>query len=278
MLKDITLGQFFPGRSILHRADPRMKILMSIAYIVFVFFANSSAAYLFAIAFTVALIFISRIKFRVVLKGLKPLIFIMLFTAFFNIFWTKGQTEPLLDIGFVEIYREGLWFAAVMIIRVACILAGSSIILTYTTSPIALTDGLERLLAPLKKIKLPVHEFSMMMTIALRFIPTLIEETDKIMNAQKARGADFNSGGLIKRAKALLPVLIPLFASSFRRAGELATAMECRCYRGDKGRTRMNKLKFSRVDLVLVLILGMFGAGVILCNIHLSWFLNFGGV
>ena len=278
MLKDITLGQFFPGRSILHRADPRMKILMSIAYIVFVFFANSSAAYLFAIAFTVALIFISRIKFRVVLKGLKPLIFIMLFTAFFNIFWTKGQTEPLLDIGFVEIYREGLWFAAVMIIRVACILAGSSIILTYTTSPIALTDGLERLLAPLKKIKLPVHEFSMMMTIALRFIPTLIEETDKIMNAQKARGADFNSGGLIKRAKALLPVLIPLFASSFRRAGELATAMECRCYRGDKGRTRMNKLNFSRVDLVLVLILGMFGAGVILCNIHLSWFLNFGGV
>ena len=278
MLKDITLGQFFPGRSILHRADPRMKILMSIAYIVFVFFANSSAAYLFAIAFTIALIFISRIKFRVVLKGLKPLIFIMLFTAFFNIFWTKGQTEPLLDIGFVEIYREGLWFAAVMIIRVACILAGSSIILTYTTSPIALTDGLERLLAPLKKIKLPVHEFSMMMTIALRFIPTLIEETDKIMNAQKARGADFNSGGLIKRAKALLPVLIPLFASSFRRAGELATAMECRCYRGDKGRTRMNKLKFSRVDLVLVLILGMFGAGVILCNIHLSWFLNFGGV
>lgn len=276
MLKDITLGQFFPGNSILHKADPRMKIILTVIYIVFVFLADTSAAYLAAIAFTVILIAISRIKLRVIIKGMKPLLFIMLFTAFFNIFWTKGETAPLFEYGIISIYKEGLWFAAVMILRVACILAGSSLILTYTTSPIALTDGLERLLSPLKKIKLPVHEFSIMMTIALRFIPTLIEETDKIMNAQKARGADFNSGGLIKRAKALLPVLIPLFASSFRRAGELATAMECRCYRGDNGRTRMNKLKYGIVDLVLLIVFALFGTGVILCNIYLGAFLSFG--
>ena len=276
MLKDITLGQFFPGNSLLHKADPRMKIILTVIYIVFVFLADTSAAYLAAIAFTVILIAISRIKLRVIIKGMKPLLFIMLFTAFFNIFWTKGETAPLFEYGIISIYKEGLWFAAVMILRVACILAGSSLILTYTTSPIALTDGLERLLSPLKKIKLPVHEFSMMMTIALRVIPTLIEETDKIMNAQKARGADFKSRGLIKRAKALLPVLIPLFASSFRRAGELATAMECRCYRGDNGRTRMNKLKYGIVDLVLLIVFALFGTGVILCNIYLGAFLSFG--
>ena len=276
MLKDITLGQFFPGSSLLHKADPRMKIIIAIAYIVFVFLADSTAAYIFALVFTVGMVFLSRIKLRVVLKGLKPLLFIILFTAFFNIFWTKGDTKPLFEYGIITIYREGLWFAAVMILRIACILAGSSVILTYTTSPIALTDGLERLLSPLKVIRLPVHEFSMMMTIALRFIPTLIEETDKIMNAQKARGADFNSGGLIKRAKALLPVLIPLFASSFRRAGELATAMECRCYRGDKGRTRMTKLHFGLVDLVVLLLFAAFGAGIILSNIYLGSYLSFG--
>jgi energy-coupling factor transport system permease protein len=276
MLKDITLGQFFPGNSLLHKADPRMKIILTVIYIVFVFLADTSAAYLSAIVFTVFLIAISRIKLRVIIKGMKPLLFIMLFTAFFNIFWTKGETAPLFEYGYITVYKEGLWFAAVMILRVACILAGSSLILTYTTSPIALTDGLERLLSPLKKIKLPVHEFSMMMTIALRFIPTLIEETDKIMNAQKARGADFNSGGLIKRAKALLPVLIPLFASSFRRAGELATAMECRCYRGDNGRTRMNKLRFGITDLILLIIFALFATGVILCNIYLGDFLSFG--
>lgn len=276
MLKDITLGQFFPGSSILHRTDPRMKIILAVMYIVFVFLAKTSAAYLIALGFTMILVLISRIKPSVVLKGLKPLLFIMVFTAFFNIFWTNGASEPLVSFWIVKIYKEGLWFAAVMILRVACILAGTSVILTYTTSPIALTDGLERLLAPLKRIKLPVHEFAMMMTIALRFIPTLIEETDKIMNAQKARGADFNSGGLIKRAKALLPVLIPLFASSFRRAGELATAMECRCYRGDNGRTRMTKLKYTSVDLFIFVLMSVFGAGVIFSNVYLGKFLNFG--
>ena len=276
MLKDITLGQFFPGKSLLHRADPRMKILLTVAYIVFLFLAKNTVAYIVAVLFTVLLIIISRIKISVVIKGLKPLIFIMVFTAFFNIFWTKGANEPLFEYGFISIYKEGLWFAVVMIIRVACILTGTSVLLTYTTSPIALTDGLERLLSPLKVIRLPVHEFAMMMTIALRFIPTLIEETDKIMNAQKARGADFNSGGLIKRAKALLPVLIPLFASSFRRASELATAMECRCYRGDKGRTRMTKLHFGYADFVMALVMSFFGAGVILCNIYLNTILTFG--
>lgn len=270
MLKDITLGQFFPGVSPLHRADPRMKIILTLLYIVFVFMAKAPVAYIFTILFTVVLVMISGIKASVILKALKPLIFIMLFTAFFNIFWTKGDGDPLFQYKFIRIYKEGISFAVMMILRITCILTGSCVLLTYTTSPIALTDGLERLLSPLKVIKVPVHEFSMMMTIALRFIPTLIEETDKIMNAQKARGADFNSGGLIKRAKALLPVLIPLFASSFRRAGELATAMECRCYRGDKGRTRMTQLRYKVVDLTLLLIMAAFGAGVILINLYLK--------
>lgn len=274
MLKDITLGQFFPGNSLLHRADPRMKIILAIMYIVFVFMASSTVSYIIAVLFTVLLVIISTIKPIIVLKALKPVMFIMLFTAFFNVFWTKGETAPLVDASLlglnIRIYREGIWFALKMVVRLACILTGSCVLMTYTTSPISLTDGLERLLAPLKVIKLPVHEFSMMITIALRFIPTLIEETDKIMNAQKARGADFSSGGLIKRAKALLPVLIPLFASSFRRAGELATAMECRCYRGDNGRTRMTKLRYTGVDAALFLIMAAFGAGVILSNHYLA--------
>ncbi len=274
MLKDITLGQFFPGNSLLHRADPRMKIILAIMYIVFVFMASSTVSYIIAVLFTALLVIISTIKPIIVLKALKPVMFIMLFTAFFNVFWTKGETAPLVDASLfglnIRIYREGIWFALKMVVRLACILTGSCVLMTYTTSPISLTDGLERLLAPLKVIKLPVHEFSMMITIALRFIPTLIEETDKIMNAQKARGADFSSGGLIKRAKALLPVLIPLFASSFRRAGELATAMECRCYRGDNGRTRMTKLKYTGVDVALFLIMAAFGASVILSNHYLA--------
>ncbi len=275
MLKDITLGQFFPGVSPLHKADPRMKIILSFLYIVFIFMAKSVLSYALALIFTVFLVIISGIKPSIILKALKPLIFIMLFTAFFNVFWTKGAGEPLFQYKFIRIYKEGISFAILMILRIACILTGSCVLLTYTTSPIALTDGLEQLLAPLKVIHVPVHEFSMMMTIALRFIPTLIEETDKIMNAQKARGADFNSGGLVKRAKALLPVLIPLFASSFRRAGELATAMECRCYRGDKGRTRMTQLHYKAVDLLLLLLMLSFGAGIILINLYLKDFLNF---
>ncbi len=270
MIKDITLGQFFPGSSPLHRADPRMKIILALIYIVTVFLAKAVLSYALVILFTVFLVVLSRLSPKVILRSLKPVMFVMLFTAFFNIFWTKGEGEPLFAYGIIRIYKEGIRFAVLMVLRVACVLVGSSVILTYTTSPIALTDGIERLLAPLKKIKVPVHEFAMMMTIALRFIPTLIDETDKIMNAQKARGADFSSGGLIKRAKALLPVLIPLFASSFRRAGELATAMECRCYRGDKGRTRMTKLKYSAVDAGMLTVMASFCAGIVLINIFLN--------
>ncbi len=270
MIKDITLGQFFPGDSPLHRADPRMKIILALVYIVTVFLAKAVLAYALVILFTLLLVAISSISARVILRTLKPVIFIMVFTAFFNIFWTKGEGAPLFSYGIITIYKEGIRFAILMVLRVACVLVGSSVILTYTTSPIALTDGIERLLSPLKKIKVPVHEFAMMMTIALRFIPTLIDETDKIMNAQKARGADFSSGGLIKRAKALLPVLIPLFASSFRRAGELATAMECRCYRGDRGRTRMTRLSYSSVDLALFIVMAVFCAGVVIINIFLN--------
>lgn len=279
MLKDITLGQFFPGNSVLHRADPRMKIILALAYIILVFVAKTAMAYLFVLLFTVLMVAVSGLEPTVILKALKPVLFIMVFTAFFNVFFYRGEGDPLVSIPLfkwsLDIYTAGIVNAVLMVLRVACVITGSCVILTYTTSPISLTDGLERLLAPLKKIHLPVHEFSMMMTIALRFIPTLIEETDKIMNAQKARGADFSSGGLIKRAKALIPVLIPLFASSFRRAGELATAMECRCYRGDKGRTRMTKLRYTRLDLILLLCMLLFGAGIVVLNITTRGILSF---
>ena len=265
MLRDVTLGQFFPGKSIFHRADPRAKIILGILFIVAVFLADSALSYAFLLLFTASMIAVSRIPFKTVLRSLRALIFIIIFTSVINIFWTRGE-HLLFEWKFIHIYREGLTFAAYMVIRITCLLCGTSVMLSYTTSPIALTDGLEQLLSPLKKIKLPVHEFSMMMTIALRFIPTLIEETDKIMNAQKARGADLSSGGLIKRAKALIPVLIPLFVSAFRRADDLAVAMECRCYHGGDGRTRMNKLRFGMSDLVLTLTFAAFTAGIILLN------------
>lgn len=265
MLKDITLGQFFPGNSILHKADPRAKILLSLLYIVAVFTAKNVLSFAVLAFSAVALVLISGISFKIIFKAVKPLAFILLFTAILNVFWTVGENE-LISFWKITIYEESLWTAALMAIRIVILIIGTCVILTYTTSPIMLTDGLERLLAPLKAIKLPVHEFAMMMTIALRFIPTLIEETDKIMSAQKSRGADFSSGGLIKRAKALVPILIPLFVSAFRRADELAVAMECRCYRGDNGRTRMTELKYSRYDLILLLIIFAVFALVILFN------------
>ena len=230
MLKDITLGQYFPGSSPLHRLDPRTKIILTIVYIVGVFLADSVSAFIAVTAFTAALVLISRIPMRTVIVGMKPLIFIIAFTVIVNVFWAKGE-HLLFEWGIIHIYAEGLMTALLVTLRIAALLTGTSIILTYTTSPTALTDGLERLLAPLARLHVPVHDFAMMMTIALRFIPTLIEETDKIMNAQRARGVDFSHGNLIERAKALIPVLIPLFLSAIRRASDLATAMECRCYR-----------------------------------------------
>lgn len=265
MIKDITLGQYFPGNTILHRLDPRGKIILTILYIVVIFFAKNLWSFIAVIASAVFLTIISRISPKTLLKSMKPLIFVLAFTTFFNVFWTEGEVL-LVKFWIIEIYLEGIIFAVMMIIRISALLVGTTIILTYTTSPIMLTDGLEQLLAPLRKIKLPVHEFSMMMTIALRFIPTLIEETDKIMSAQKARGADFTSGSLAKRAKALVPVLIPLFISAFRRADELATAMECRCYRGGEGRTRMNVLHYSGRDTLAFIIMIIFGAALILLN------------
>lgn len=270
MIKDITLGQYFPGNTIIHRLDPRAKIILTIVYIVGVFLAKNLWSFAAVCAGAVALVLISGISAKTLLKSMKPLVFVLAFTTFFNVFWTEGEVL-LVSFWKIRIYLEGIVFAFMMILRVTALLIGTTIILTYTTSPIMLTDGLEQLLSPLSKIKLPVHEFSMMMTIALRFIPTLIEETDKIMSAQKARGADFSSGSLAKRAKALIPILIPLFISAFRRADELATAMECRCYRGGKGRTRMTILKFKMKDIMSFVVFGLFVAAVVMLNQIPCW-------
>lgn len=253
MISDITLGQFFPGNSPLHRLDPRMKIILAVFFIAALFVADTPIAFAAMAIITFALVGVSKISTKVVIKGVKPLIFILLFTSILNIFMTVGSGEPLVEFYFIKIYTEGIVRAIFMSTRVVLLIIGTSMFLTYTTSPIILTDGIESLLSPLKKIKVPVHEFAMMMSIALRFIPTLVEETEKIMNAQKSRGADFSSGGLIKRAKALIPILVPLFVSSFKRADELATAMECRCYRGDVNRTKLVKLQYRASDFVWLL-------------------------
>lgn len=262
MISDITLGQFFPGVSILHRLDPRTKIILSVLYIVAVFLANNPASFLLLLLATLWLISLSRIALSTVLRGIKPILAILIFTAIINIFFIKGAGEPLVSFSVIEIYTDGIVKALFMALRVTLLIMGTSVLLTYTTSPISLTDGIEALLSPLKKIGVPVHVFAMMMSIALRFIPTLVEETEKIMNAQKSRGADFESGGLIKRAKALIPLLIPLFVSAFTRAEELATAMECRCYRGDKNRTKLVKLEmrgrdFAIMSAVLLMLLAV---------------------
>lgn len=254
MISDITLGQFFPGYSPIHKLDPRTKIILATLFIVAVFVANNPASFLLIGIVSLLLVSVSRISHSVIFKGIKPIIFIILFTALINIFMTKGEGAPLVEFWVIKIYKEGIIRAVLMALRVIILIVGTSILLTYTTSPIALTDGLESLLSPLKKIKVPVHTFAMMMSIALRFIPTLVEETEKIMNAQKSRGADFTSGSLAKRAKALVPLLIPLFVSSFKRAEELATAMECRCYRGDVGRTKLVKLEFKVRDFIFLAI------------------------
>ena len=264
MLKDITIGQYFPGKSVLHRLDPRMKILLTVGYIIMLFSVSNPLGLCVGILFLVFAYAISGIPPRMITKSLKPVIPIIIFTTVLNMFFVKG--DPLFDWWIFHISRQGLLTAVVMTIRIICLIAGTSL-LTYTTSPITLTDGLERLMKPLKKVHFPVHELSMMMTIALRFIPTLIEETDKIMNAQKARGADLESGGIMQRAKALVPILIPLFVSAFRRADELAVAMECRCYRGDVGRTRMKQLHYSWQDGVAAALTAACIAVVVMVNI-----------
>lgn len=276
MISDITLGQFFPGYSPIHRLDPRTKIILATLFIIAVFVAANPVSFLLLTVLTLVLIAISRISFKVILKSIKPIVFILLFTALINIFMTKGEGTPLLSFWIINIYEEGIARAVMMALRVIILIVGTSILLTYTTSPISLTDGLESLLSPLKKINVPVHTFAMMMSIALRFIPTLVEETEKIMNAQKSRGADFTSGSLVQRAKALIPLLVPLFVSSFKRAEELATAMECRCYRGDKNRTKLVKLEYHGLDFAFMAIFALMLAGIICLAILPYKFESFG--
>lgn len=249
MISDITLGQFFPGNSAIHRLDPRTKIILTVAFIVAIFMASNPISLALVALVTLLTVAASRTSIRVLLRAIKPIIIILLFTAVLNLLMTNGEGTPLFSWWIINIYKEGIIRAVFMAFRVVVLIIGTSVLLTYTTSPISLTDGIESLLKPLKLVGVPVHIFAMMMTIALRFIPTLIEETEKIMNAQKSRGADFTSGSLVRRAKALIPILIPLFVSSFKRAEELATAMECRCYRGDVNRTKLVKLTFKTVDL-----------------------------
>ncbi len=259
MLKDITLGQYFPGDTIVHRLDARTKLILVVLYIVALFQSNGWVSYIAVLLATAACMALSQIKPATIFKGLKPMLFIIALTAALNMFYTQGT--PIIP-GWI-ITWEGIARSVKMILRIALLITGT-FLLTYTTSPIALTDGLELLLNPLKKIKVPVHEMTMMMSMALRFIPTLIEETDKIMSAQKARGADFETGSLIQRAKALLPVLVPLFVSAFRRADELAVAMESRCYHGGEGRTSMKQPKMLRRDWAALIIGVAFLAAMII--------------
>ena len=264
MLKDITLGQFFPGNTPIHRLDPRTKLLCVILYIVALFNAKGPLTYGIMIVVLAVCILLSKVEWKALTRGLKPVYIIVAFTAIMNMFFTTGT--PVADVWLLRhITWQGIISAVQMVLRIVMLIMGT-FLMTYTTSPIALTDGLESLLAPLKKLRFPVHELAMMMSIALRFIPTLIEETDKIMSAQKARGADLESGGLMQRAKALVPILIPLFVSAFRRAEELALAMECRCYHGGKGRTRMKQLHLTAADFIACAVMAAMIAGLVLLN------------
>ena len=261
MLKDITLGQYFPGNTLAHRLDPRTKILLVVLYIVALFCAKGIVGYLLMGLCLAVCVRISKVGIRQLVRGLKPVLFIIVFTGLLNLFFVPGDTY-LFQWGFLRITEEGLRNAIFMVLRIMLLIMGT-FLMTYTTSPISLTDGLESLLNGLKRFHVPVHELAMMMSIALRFIPTLIEETDKIMSAQKARGADFESGNLIQKAKALIPILVPLFISAFRRADELATAMECRCYHGGEGRTKLHVLHYQTRDYAALTV------GVVICVIVL---------
>ena len=267
MLKDITLGQYFPGNSLAHKLDPRTKILLTVVYIVALFCAKFFFSYGVVALLLITGIKISGVAPKALVRGLKPILFIICFTAILNLFYTPG--EALVSFWIFKITKEGVLTAFFMVLRITMLIMGT-FLLTYTTSPIALTDGLETLLNPLKKIRVPVHELAMIMSIALRMIPTLIEETDKIMSAQRARGADFESGNLLQRAKALVPILVPLFISAFRRADELAVAMECRCYHGDSGRTKLHVLRYQTRDyLVLAAYIAVLAAVLVLAHFGL---------
>lgn len=263
MIRDITIGQYYPANSILHRLDPRVKLIGTLVFIVSLFLFDTFIGYVLAGLFLFSVIKLSKVPFKFIIKGLKAVVILLIFTLIFNVFLTPG--EPIFTLGFIKITKEGLRTAAFMGIRLVFLILGSSL-MTFTTTPNQLTDGLENLLGPLKKIHVPVHEVAMMMSIALRFIPILLEETDKIMKAQQARGADFESGKLIQRAKAMIPILVPLFISAFRRASDLAMAMEARCYRGGEGRTKMKPLKYRRRDYLTLLVLVVYISGIIVIN------------
>ncbi|MBQ8199856.1 MAG: energy-coupling factor transporter transmembrane protein EcfT [Lachnospiraceae bacterium] len=260
MIREITFGQYYQADSVLHRLDPRVKLIGTIIYIISLFLYKEAAPFLLALLFLAAMISVSRVPFKYMVRGLKAVVILLLITAAFNMFLTKG--EPLFTIWKLTITKEGLTNAVFIAIRLIFLIIGSSI-MTLTTTPNQLTDGMEKLLAPLKVIKVPIHEISMMMSIALRFIPILLEETDKIMKAQMARGADFDSGNMMKKIKAMVPLLVPLFVSAFRRANDLAMAMEARCYQGGDGRTKMKPLKYHKADILAYVILLAYLAGVI---------------
>ena len=265
MLSDITLGQYFPGNSLLHRLDPRMKLVLTMLFIVLVFLPQNWWGMAVAVAFMALVVGLSRLPVRLIWRSVKPVLFIVAFTAALNVLYVH-EGDPLFKWQFIHITTGGLSNAAFIAVRIVCLIVGSSM-LTYTTTPTALTDAIERLLSPLKWVGVNPHELAMMMTIALRFIPTLMEETDKIMAAQKARGADMESGGLMSRVRALVPILIPLFVSSFRRAYDLAMAMECRCYQGGEGRTRMKQLTTAPRDWVALAVYLLVLAGLIVLNV-----------
>jgi energy-coupling factor transport system permease protein len=277
-MRGFAFGQYYPASSVLHRLDPRTKVLTAVIYIVTAFLCTNTISFALLFLSGIVLMLVSRIPMKVVLRSVRALIFIMVFTALLNIFWvvdTSKGAEPLVEFWIFTIYAKGIYHAVFILIRILAMVIGTGLFLTYTTTPIALTDAIESLLRPLAKLHVPVHSFAMMMTIALRFIPTIMEETEKIMAAQKARGADFTQGSLAKRAKALIPIIVPLFASVFRRADELATAMECRCYHGGEGRTKLRILKYRGRDVMTLLVMLLFTAAVIainICGARFGWF------
>ena len=276
-MKGITFGQYYPAKSPIHGLDPRAKLIAAIAYIVAAFLCKNLLSFGLLLLSAFLLTGLSRVPLRIVLRSIRALIFIMIFTAVLQIFWTVDTAEgaePLVSFWVINIYEKGLYNAAFILIRIVTMVIGSGIFLTYTTTPIALADAIESLLRPLTKLKINVHTFAMMMTIALRFIPTIMEETEKIMAAQKARGADFTTGSLPQRAKALVPIIVPLFGSAFRRADELATAMECRCYHGGEGRTKLRILRFRTRDIVALVLVALFIAAIVAVNLfgnRLPW-------
>lgn len=266
MIKDITIGQYYSANSVVHKMDARMKIVLTFALIISIFLCKSIPSLALIVLITVALILVSRVPLKMVLKSVKPIAVIVIFTGLLNLFYVRGGT-PLLDWHFIHITSKGIFTAVFMAIRIICLVIISSL-LTYTTTPTMLTDAIERLLSPLKIFKVPVHTLAMMMTLALRFIPTLVDEIDRITNAQKARGADLESGGIVEKIKALIPIIVPLFVSAIRRAYELADAMDCRCYVGGEGRTRMKKMKLGARDFIPLAITAAVITGIVLLNVY----------